>query len=582
MTLSLWPLTVARRRGTVARVNSTSFSPRPASETRAIGRVTAACLLVGLVGCDCGEPLATLIPDVVVSPGSLDWGTVVVGLPHIDELQIGNRGSGTLDVVSVSVEPVDAGFAVVSAPSSVQPQRAAMVVLELSAPLPGDYAAELVVLTDDPETPEVRVPLAAVGGTASLAVDPDPLDFGRVNEGPGASQVVTLTNDGFDFLTVRDAAFVDGVGFVVDTAPLPASLAPGEVAELIVHLRPDATMLVGLDEPILQDTLHIDATTGARDVAVQARINLAPIARAVERDSRQTTVKVATNELVTIDGSETVDPENDPFVFRWSMAERPTGSIAGVVGYDRTEVTVTPDAVGRYIVRLRATDAHGAWREADVTILPRDLAVVLTWETSSQGACQAFSADECAAMSMADRQRSCCGQSDLDLHLLAPGGVLGDYGRCPADCPDIALCSEESDENVDACRVTGLDCAWANRSPEWGPLIGWQRGRVDDPRLDIDDSRGSGPEIISLNSAGDGDYRVVVHFCYDRLDEPTLATVQVFDQGVSIATTAPQLIREGQAWLAAVLRRRDGRWEPIIQPDIFENAVPADLCSRRD
>jgi hypothetical protein len=570
----------------VQRKPIVSSTRRP---VRRAGPAALLCVFVVASGCECDEPLATLVPDIVVSPAELPWGTVVVGLGSVEQVQIGNRGTGALSLVSVTVQPDDAGFAVLAAPRRVQPQRAETVDVELSPPFAGTYDAELVIQSDDPDTPEVRVPLTGEGGVGHLVVTPDPLDFGIVHEGPGATRTLTLHNDGFDFLSVTDATFVDVVGFSVDTATLPASLGPGESTTLSVSLLPDAAMLAGLDVPALVDTLRIDATTGVRDVTVSARVNLAPVARAVERDSRLTTVKVGAGTPVFVDGSETVDPEGDVFAFQWSVAERPPGSIAAILGQGQPMVRTTPDLVGRYVVRLRATDVFGAFREADVTILPRDLAVVLTWAASAEAACRAYSDDDCAAMDADERAQRCCGQSDLDLHFIGPGGALGDYGACGptaasaaagGTCADVAFCAEESDDHVDTCRSEGLDCAFANRSPDWGSVDGVRNGRADDPRLDIDDVRGAGPEIVSLNTPPDGTYRVVVHYCLDRIAEPTEATVQIFDQGNPIATTQPERLDEGNAWVAAVLVRTGGQWNVVTQPGIFENDVPADLCSR--
>jgi hypothetical protein len=525
--------------------------------------------------CDCSETLSSLVPDIAVSPAELDFGTVAVGVAVREQVQVGNRGTGALTLASVEVEPADAGFVVASAPNRVQPGQADVIEVELAAPFSGTYAAELVIVSDDADTPEVRVPLTAEGGVARLVVEPDPIDLGLVNQGPGGSRAVTLRNEGFDFLTIDSLDFVDDVGFTVEQQGVPASLAPGESLIVDVALQPSAEMLTDPADPNVLDTLRIEASTGPRDVPVRARINLAPVAVAVERDTRQTTVKVGAGTPVFVDSSGTLDPEGDAFTVRWSIAERPEGSSAAIIGATSVEARTTPDLVGRYVVRLRATDEHGAYGEADVVILPRDLAVVLSWTAAGGAACRSLSDEQCAALDADERAQRCCGQSDLDLHLVGPGGALGDYGSCPAGCPDVALCSEETDDNVDTCRSSGLDCAFANRSPEWGAA-----GRADDPRLDIDDVRGDGPEVVSLNSPGDGTYRVVVHYCLDRISEPTLATVHIFEEGNLLASTSPQALDEGEAWVAAVLVRSNGTWTPVIQPGIFETNVPADLCAR--
>lgn len=425
------------------------------------------------------------------------------------------------------------------------------------------------------------------GGIGHLVVTSDPIDFGLVHEGLGATRVVTLENDGFDVVAVDGAGFVDGVGFAVDTATLPTSLGPGEATTLSVSLLPTAAMIEGLNEPALVDTLHIDASTGAADVRTTARVNLAPVARAVEHISRQTSVKVGAGIPVLIDGSETVDPEGNGFSYQWSVAERPPGSLITVLGQGQPEVRVTPDVVGRFVVRLRAVDEFGAWREADFTILPPDLTVVLTWAAAPTAACRAYSDEACAAMSGDERAQRCCGQSDLDLHFIGPGGVLGDYGACGPTttataagetCADVGFCAEQGDEHVDTCRSEGLDCSFANRSPDWSSVPGVRNGRDDDPRLDIDDGRGAGPEVVTLNAPSDGTYRVVVHYCVDRIGEPSDATVQIFDRGTLLASTQPERLDQGRAWVAANLVRSGGAWSVSTEPGLFDVDVPVDLC----
>ncbi len=543
--------------------------------------------VLGLLSCD-GEPLAELDPDIAVDPVALDFGTRQPNLPHADIVDVGNRGTGALTIRKVTVVPDDVGFTVNAVPNRVGVGQKEPISLTLVLGGPGPVTAELHIESDDADMPDLVVPLTAEGGVGRLLITPDPLTFGVVNEGPGAARALNVHNDGLDFVTVRSATFVggdgpggdNGVGFVVDAAALPISLSPQESVNLLVSLQPTAALLVGRTSPDLVDELLLDTSLGPRPVAVTATINLAPIARVVERDSRRNPVKIGVNDPVVADGSETVDPEGDAFAFLWSVPVRPAGSIAVVIGQGQPEVRVTPDVVGVYAIRLRATDVHGAFREDDLDLLPRDLAAVLTWTASGAAACNAFSAAQCDAFTPQERQLRCCGQSDLDIHLVGPRdqtpGVLGDYGACPGTCEDEAFCAEESDAHVDTCRQTGLDASFANRSPEWG-----LPGRADDPRLDIDDVAGNGPEVISLNEPADGLYRLVVHYCLDRIDEPSLATVTLFDEGQVLAVAGPQAVNEGQAWIAAVLERRGGAWQPpVVVPGIFDSAVPADLCSR--
>ena len=537
--------------------------------------VFVAVVVVGVGGCQCGEPLAELNPDIAVDPVQLDFGAVRPGVDNAEVVDVGNRGTGGLDLRSITIVPDDAGFSLGDVPNRVGAGQAEPLLLRLLLNGPGPVSAELIIESNDDDTPRLVVPLRGEGGVASLLINPDPLDLGLVNQGPGVARPLTLQNDGLDNLTITSAAWRDDVGFVVDDAALPVNLAPQESVILTVSLQPDAALIAGLPEPLLRDALQIASSLGPRDVDVSARVNLAPVARVVERDSRRNPVKVSVNDVVVADGSETVDPEGDAFTFLWSVAARPAGSITALIGQGTPQVRVTPDVVGAYAVRLRTTDVHGAFDEDDLDLQPRDLALVLSWEASGSAPCRAFSEAQCDAFSTAERQRNCCDQSDLDLHLVGPGGVLGDYGACPGTCEDAAFCAEESDAHVDTCRQTGLDCAFANRTPEW-----FVPGRADDPRLDIDAVSAGGPEVISLDEPKPGIYRVVVHYCLDRNVEPSVATLRIFEQGLVLRETAPQLLVEGQAWVAAILERTATGWNVVVAPDIFETDVPADLCSR--
>lgn len=536
-------------------------------------RPLAPALLLLLASCQCGEQLRSLIPDIAVEPGAIDFGPSAVGVVAQAGFTVGNRGSGTL-TLNARVEPEGQGFAVESAPDSVRPGQGVDGAVRFTPAGRGAVQAELVLESNDPDTPELRIPLTGQGGPPELEIDPSPVDFGLVHEGQGASLAVRLKNVGLDILQLQSAALADGAAFTLQAGAVPAAVAPGGEVLVTVALSPTAAHAALLDDGgVLRDRLTVTHAEGSGEAAVTARINLAPVAVAVEMITRRDVVKVGVGTPVTIDGSETADPEGDAFTFAWAVAERPDTSVAAPIGQGQPTTRVTPDVVGAYRVVLRATDVHGAFADADVDILPRDLSVVLRWMTGASAACRAYTEAECASLPEDQRRQLCCGQSDLDLHLLSPGGALGDYGSCPAGCA-AADCAELVDDHAATCRQLGTDCAYANRAPEWGSA-----GRVDDPRLDVDDVRGDGPEIISLDDPGDGSYRVVVHYCADRIGEPTLATVEILEEGLSIHATAPEPLGQGDAWTAATLVRSNGAWQVVAPAGIVE-AAPAGLCAQ--
>ncbi len=78
-----------------------------------------------------------------------------------------------------------------------------------------------------------------------------------------------------------------------------------------------------------------------------------PIANA---GSDQTTVE---RQPVTIDGSKTTDPENDPITYHWQVIAAPAGSTASVTATSKNFEFV-PDLPGTYEIRLTAADAGGS------------------------------------------------------------------------------------------------------------------------------------------------------------------------------------------------------------------------------
>lgn len=535
--------------------------------------VLLASLLATTASCRCGEELEQLVADIAVEPPAIAFGPSAVGVEARAGLTIGNRGSGRL-TLSARVEPEGQGFGVEAMPEDVAAGQAADAVVRFTPGGRGAAAADLVLSSNDPDSPELRVPLSGQGGPPHLTIVPTPIDLGTVNQGVGASVAVQLVNDGLDALLLQDAALDDGTAFTLAAAVVPTSVPPGGEVTVTVGLSPSADHAALLDETgALHDRLVVTHAEGEQAAAVVAQVNLAPIAVAVELVTRRDVVKVGVGTAVTIDGSETVDPEGDPFTFAWAVTERPSTSVTAPIGQGQPTTRVTPDVVGAYRVVLRATDERGAYSDADVEMLPRDLSVVLRWLTGAGAACRAYTDVECAGMTETQRRQLCCGQSDLDLHLIRPGGALGDYGTCPAGCTG-EQCAELVDDNAATCRQAGGDCAYANRAPEWGTV-----GRVDDPRLDVDDVRGDGPEIVSIDDPEDGSYRVVAHYCLDRIGEATLATVEILEEGVVVHTTVPEPLVEGDAWTAATLVRSGGAWQ-IVAPAGIVDPAPAGLCSQ--
>jgi subtilisin family serine protease len=134
----------------------------------------------------------------------------------------------------------------------------------------GDYRAGLIFASNDPATPEVRIPVRLhVDGTPVLAVGSDTLDFGTAYPGYPVTRQVVVRNRGTDVLQVSGidcdlgAVAVDARAF---------SLWPGTDTALTVTLMPVAP---GPLEGTLTITSN-DTTLAQYVILVRAQILLPP------------------------------------------------------------------------------------------------------------------------------------------------------------------------------------------------------------------------------------------------------------------------------------------------------------------
>lgn len=96
------------------------------------------------------------------------------------------------------------------------------------------------------------------------------------------------------------------------------------------------------------------------------------------------------------------------------------------------------------------------------------------------------------------------------------------------------------------------DCHWLNKDPVW--FGSYAAGVGPNPRLDIDDTNGLGPENINIDDPQPGTYRVYVHYYTDYTTgsvSATLNTLRIWLNGVQVAEYKRSL-NAGKATWAAV------------------------------
>ncbi len=180
--------------------------------------------------------------------------------------------------------------------------------------------------------------------------------------------------------------------------------------------------------------------------------------------------------------------------YRWALEGAPaTSGRPPARPADRPATSYTPDVAGDYSLRLQVTDAAGMI-DSCVTVVhavPREgLRVELVWDPPGR--------------SCPREEGAACDGSDVDLHLLrAPGEGM------PWRTDD--------------------DCHWFNCNASAGRSLSWgAAGAADNPRLDIDDVTGHGPENINIDRPSARAYRIGVHYFDAHGAGSQAATVVVY------------------------------------------------------
>lgn len=376
-------------------------------------------------------------------------------------------------------------------------------------------------------------------GATDRCIVPDAgaLRFGNIGLGEQGTVEITIRNraacsprPGIDacdscalVLSRNPAAYDLGVGFkpgsnagglfsVVGADTLPVTVRQ---RDLTCDEQGDLRLLLAFAAPLVegQHTAVLviesnDPDEAVIEIPVHAWAREAPIAiaelRAFDPADPSDPYSVAGDihplERVYFDGSDSYDPTapTDPtrlVDYRWEVIETPEGANRDDFAEDGDGTPYFSfwlPLAGTYVVRLTVENVDGIksgdTEQARVTItaVPGSrLHIQLVWDNAN---------------------------NDQDLHLVRlaqSGGVCGQ----PADC------------------------YWDNMFPQW--FSSHVAGDGPNPRLDIDDTSGLGPENINIDDPAAESYRIYVHYYWDDSSSPdtaaTRVTVRVFLDGVQAA-----------------------------------------------
>jgi hypothetical protein len=472
--------------------------------------------LGALLACNGDQNFNQLVPEITVSPGSVDFGEVVVDYTETAHLEVINTGRAPLTV--------ELGFGDGGGPYRVEPSSFGLAAgerqeLELSFTPPTylEYPTELIFQSDDPDNPNLAIPVTGLGGdgpTPDIQLDTTTLDFGEpVAIGDAQTLWFNVSNVGDGDLHITDTQQTGSGAFSLPQDPSWSTLAAGSTTTVVVLYTPanldgdHGSFVLSSDDPDEPEVTVQFLGNGGGDFEYPVAVIDGPSS-------------VDPPETVSLDGSGSYDPAGFELVaYEWTLSKQPEGSAGELVATAGDSTEAFFDIAGRYEVQLVVENELGA-RSAPgkytVDAIPEDaIHVEMFWDAPA---------------------------ADLDLHLLSsPSAELFDR-------PD------------DAC--------YCNTNPDWGTS-----DSADDPRLDLDDIYGHGPENINIEEPADGEYPIRVHYFDDNGDGAVTSTVRVYLDGV-LEEELSRVLERNEVWSAGRVRWPDA---VLVEEDTVEaNTGPRD------
>jgi hypothetical protein len=220
----------------------------------AIGTITT----LGIFGAAVPPPDAPLGAPNLTAPDLVDFGLVAVNDSDTQNLIFGNTGQTDLTLESVRLEN-GTGFSLSQPPAAgtlIPALSQIQVALSFAPTSQADYAAELVIDSDDPTTPKRRIPVRGRGaGLGRIAAEPERLDFGDVWLGESKDLALTVRNSGSGTLKVFSATLSATSVFELQSPSLPTQIAAGDAITLSVTFSPVQAEDVQVDLNVESDDL---------------------------------------------------------------------------------------------------------------------------------------------------------------------------------------------------------------------------------------------------------------------------------------------------------------------------------------
>jgi hypothetical protein len=163
---------------------------------------------------------------LTVTPPSVSFGNVTVGIPNSQTIQLTNSGTGVLTISQVSATGTGYSTSALMLPLSLNPSQTMTFNVQFAPPAASSASGSVSIVSNAPNSPAViGLSGSGVASTQALSFSAHNLSFGSVDTGASATQSVTVTNSGNANVTIS-SILAAGTGFSLSGAGTPATLTP--------------------------------------------------------------------------------------------------------------------------------------------------------------------------------------------------------------------------------------------------------------------------------------------------------------------------------------------------------------------
>jgi MYXO-CTERM domain-containing protein len=240
-----FPLVVGPKQSKLVPVN---FTPRQAGprQARALVFTNDKLAEANLSGEGVSPNLA--VSSLALVRGALDFGSVVMNKPSTARvLKLTNTGEGRLTVSTLTLGGADAASFILTPPTlpiTLQPGAFTEVSVSLTPNAERQFSAQLVIASNDPETPSLTVPLVGIGVRQQIGLSKNSLEFGQQLISHTSNARSLLVKNSSDTDVTLSALAVDGTGAsqftLLQPLGVPLVLTPGQEQKVELTFTPQA------------------------------------------------------------------------------------------------------------------------------------------------------------------------------------------------------------------------------------------------------------------------------------------------------------------------------------------------------